>query len=104
MPEKFDVIDLLFPNVIHDSSQVPGQGHSGDLLTLALLNTDIDGAQRALLAQCLQRGADQQPSEQPITFLANVSGPDPISTAANAWCQTQVASEVDRTPYVRHVK
>src|SRR3989454_7812460 len=89
-----EVVTVVFPHVIDDLDQAPGQRHPGDLGPFALLHRPEPRSQRTRLPGRLGRGEHQHPAQEAIAFLTDMPAPDPVGTRAHPRGEPDVAGHV----------
>src|SRR6266446_3786854 len=88
-----EVIALLFPDVKDDLHESARQRDPRDFLSPPLLHRMKPGPQGPGPPDGLGRGEDQDPPQQPIAFLRDVTGANPTGTATDARGQADVAGD-----------
>jgi len=92
--ENGEVVAVVFPHVIHDLAQAPGQSHPGDLISLPLFHRAEPRPQRAGLARGLGRRQHEDPAHQAVAFLTDVPTAHPVGARAHARREPDVAGHV----------
>ena len=86
-----EVVTVVFPDVIDDLDQAPGQRHAGDLGPFAVLQDAEPRPQRTRLPGCLGRGEHQHPAQEAVAFLTDMPAADPVVARAHARGEPDVA-------------